>query len=310
MIPKLIHYVWLGQKPKPPIVLQCIESWSKYLPEYEIIEWNENNSPINIPYVKICIDLQQWAYASDYIRLYALYHWGGIYFDTDMELCMTLPPYFSEHSFFAGYEDKEFVNCATFGCQKNHELVQNLIKYYDNTLLIKPIPHILTEYIHKFTHKLDIFIAPAHYFYPLNFNGEWTTPQNEHQYYTIHHWNASWLENFDTFQKDFFIRKTGKRLSLTDKEVIISLLQQKNISLKNVSYKRLALSLAHINLRSEEEEHIVHSYFHCKYLSNNRYSPLLYFNFSKESKEARFCISKTALIKLFWKSIFYQKNTV
>lgn len=77
MIPKTIHYVWLGEQPKPELVSKCIASWEKYLPEFTIIEWNETNSPLENPVVAYCLQEKKYAFASDYIRLYALNKYGG-----------------------------------------------------------------------------------------------------------------------------------------------------------------------------------------------------------------------------------------
>ena len=98
MIPKTIHYCWFGGKPLPPLAIKCLESWNKYLPDYEIIEWNESNFPVNsIPYTKEAADKGKWAFVSDYARFYILYHNGGIYLDTDVEI---LKSFFKTSFFF------------------------------------------------------------------------------------------------------------------------------------------------------------------------------------------------------------------
>ena len=84
-IPRKIHYVWLGSAPLPASVKDCIKSWEKYMPDYSIKCWNEKSFDINsVPWVKEAIQQKMWAFASDYIRLYALYTEGGIYLDTDV----------------------------------------------------------------------------------------------------------------------------------------------------------------------------------------------------------------------------------
>lgn len=99
MIPKKIHYIWLGDKPKTDLVLKCIASWEKLLPDYEIIEWDDNDlKNINNDYVSEAISAKKWAFASDYLRLYALYHHGGIYLDTDVQITNSLNP-FLHHDF-------------------------------------------------------------------------------------------------------------------------------------------------------------------------------------------------------------------
>lgn len=109
MIPKTIHYCWFGGKPLPPLAIKCLESWNKYLPDYEIIEWNESNFPVNsIPYTKEAADKGKWAFVSDYARFYILYHNGGIYLDTDVEILKSLNPFLKHHS-FSGFESKDRV---------------------------------------------------------------------------------------------------------------------------------------------------------------------------------------------------------
>ena len=88
---KKIHYCWFGGKKLPRTVKECIRTWKKILPDYEIIEWNEQNFDINIcPFVKQAYENKKWAFVSDYARLYALYENGGIYLDTDVELIKPL----------------------------------------------------------------------------------------------------------------------------------------------------------------------------------------------------------------------------
>ena len=87
MIPKKIHYCWFGGNPLPPLAVKCIESWKNYLPDYEIIEWNENNFDVDcIDYVREAYEAKKWAFVSDYARLKILYEHGGLYFDTDVEV--------------------------------------------------------------------------------------------------------------------------------------------------------------------------------------------------------------------------------
>ena len=87
MIPKKIHYCWFGRNEKPKAVQKCIASWKKYCPDYEIIEWNEDNFDVQQnPYIKYCYDNKKWAFLSDLVRLLVVCEHGGIYFDTDVEL--------------------------------------------------------------------------------------------------------------------------------------------------------------------------------------------------------------------------------
>ncbi|MDY4758899.1 MAG: glycosyltransferase, partial [Bacteroidaceae bacterium] len=87
MIPKIIHYCWFGRNPLPESAKKCIASWRKNLPDYEIKEWNEDNFNVNIiPYTKEAYEVKKYAFVSDYARFWILYHHGGIYFDTDVEV--------------------------------------------------------------------------------------------------------------------------------------------------------------------------------------------------------------------------------
>lgn len=104
MIPKIIHYVWLGGGGKTPSVKRCINSWRKMMPDYEIKEWNENNFDVNsVTWVREAIQKKKWSLASDYIRHYAIYTEGGIYMDTDV---MVYKPFdeFLDNAFFTSVE--------------------------------------------------------------------------------------------------------------------------------------------------------------------------------------------------------------
>lgn len=86
-IPKIIHYCWFGRNPLPELAQKCIASWRKFFPDYEIKEWNEDNFDVNmIPYTREAYEAKKYAFVSDYARLWILYHYGGLYFDTDVEV--------------------------------------------------------------------------------------------------------------------------------------------------------------------------------------------------------------------------------
>ena len=86
-IPKVIHYCWFGKNPKPPLIQKCMDSWKQVLPEYEIIEWNEDNFDVaENQYAKEAYENKKWAFVTDYVRLKVLYEHGGIYLDSDVEI--------------------------------------------------------------------------------------------------------------------------------------------------------------------------------------------------------------------------------
>lgn len=103
-IPKVIHYCWLSDDPYPAKIKRCIDSWLKQLPDYEIKLWNTHNFDIeSVPYVFEAYKAKKWAFAADYIRMYALYHEGGIYLDSDVEVVKNFDPFLC-HNFFSSLE--------------------------------------------------------------------------------------------------------------------------------------------------------------------------------------------------------------
>lgn len=133
MIPKKIHYCWFGRGEKSKLTKKCISSWKQYCPDYEIIEWNEDNFNIDQhPYLRWCYDNQKWAFLSDFARLLIIKENGGIYFDTDVELIQK-PDILLQYSAFFGFENNE--NIATglgFGAEANHITVVAMIDLYMN----------------------------------------------------------------------------------------------------------------------------------------------------------------------------------
>lgn len=104
MIPKVIHYCWFGRKPLPPLAQRCIESWRKYLPDYEIKEWNEDNFDVYIlPYTTDAYVAEKFAFVSDYARFWVLYKYGGLYFDTDVEVIRPMDDVLARGAFM-GFE--------------------------------------------------------------------------------------------------------------------------------------------------------------------------------------------------------------
>ena len=132
MIPKIIHYVWVGNNPKPKDIKKCMKTWKKHLKDYEIIEWNESNFDINShPFVKKAYEAKKWAYVSDYIRMYAIYNYGGIYLDTDV-LVLDNFDKFLDNKVFVGFERENDPFTAVFGAEKKNKFIKKLLDYYDN----------------------------------------------------------------------------------------------------------------------------------------------------------------------------------
>lgn len=124
MIPKKIHYCWFGRGEKPKLAQKCIASWKKYCPDYEIIEWNEDNFDLDYnAYTRYCYDNKKWAFLSDFVRLVVVAEYGGLYFDTDVELLKS-PDELLQYGAFYGFENNS--NIATglgFGAQANHPTI-------------------------------------------------------------------------------------------------------------------------------------------------------------------------------------------
>lgn len=228
MIPKIIHYCWFGGKPLPQMALNCIESWKKYCPDYEIKEWNESNFDINeLQYTKEAYEAKKYAFVADVARLKALYKFGGIYMDTDMELLKNIDDLLDNKSFI-GFESPEYVNSAIFGCEMKSDLVKQILNYYNNhkfilknnqqntTTIVKIITNTLVERNLKLNGELqkidDCVVFPTDYFYPKSL--ETNTIKFTDNTYAIHHYDGSWRSELETkiFEKRaWFIDKFGNK---------------------------------------------------------------------------------------------------
>lgn len=131
MIPKKIHYCWFGRGEKTKKAKKCIASWKKYCPDYEIIEWNEDNFDLDYnDYTRYCYANKKWAFLSDFVRLIVVAEYGGMYFDTDVEL-VKRPDELLQYEAFYGFENDEFVNSGEgFGSIPKHPTVLEMINEY------------------------------------------------------------------------------------------------------------------------------------------------------------------------------------
>lgn len=219
-IPPIIHYCWFGGNPLPELAVKCIESWKKYFPEYEIKEWNENNFDLNCcDYVREAYEAKKWAFVSDYARFWILYNYGGLYFDTDVEVIkpmdniiekgsfMGCEPYLRHPNEEAYVEGNSVVNSGLgLGLSKGLSIAKEILENYEYDHFILPekggpktVVQRVTEILvkHGFVPAdqiqsvADVYIYPIDYFCPMNYNtGELTITNNT---YTIHHYIASWL---------------------------------------------------------------------------------------------------------------------
>ncbi len=207
MIPKIIHYCWFGNNPKSKLMEKCIESWHKFCPDYEIIEWNETNIDISdCLYAQQALENKKWAFLSDYVRYKVIYEHGGIYLDTDVELIKPLEPLLSHKAYFC-FEDDTMINTGLgFGAQKNHPIVFEMCEAYrsmklffeDGSINSDIIPVVTTRVLLKHGLKTnntlqqldDVVIFPTEYFAPKNYNS--MKAKITDKTYSIHWYESSW----------------------------------------------------------------------------------------------------------------------
>ena len=167
MIPKIIHYVWVGNAVKDELVESCIASWKKYLPDYQIIEWNnEKVKDIDNRYMQEAFKAEKWAIVSDYVRLYALNKFGGFYFDTDLEIKRNLDE-FLKLDFCTCYEKlgnkSNPVMTAFLAAEKGNSIIKDLMIEYDGRTFITAKGYDLTTNVHhvkKYFEKTHSLYAP------------------------------------------------------------------------------------------------------------------------------------------------------
>lgn len=236
MIPKIIHYCWFGKNPLPKLAEKCIASWKKYCPDYQIIEWNEDNFNVNIiTYTKEAYQIQKYAFVSDFARFYILYNYGGIYMDTDVEVLKPLDS-FLKNTMFAGFEkDQDIAPGLIFASIKGTEIAKRILDSYQNRIFIKPDGTFNLETVVKYTTDVllqfgfipngklqtigDLTLYPQRYFCPLDHQtGKLNiTPDT----YTIHHYAASWHSTSDKLKKHL------KRIFGTKFLIILSKIKRK-----------------------------------------------------------------------------------
>lgn len=133
MIPKIIHYCWFGEKPLPQSLKKYIDDWRTLMPDYEIIEWNEKRFDINsVRWTKDAYEAKKYAFVADYVRIYALIHYGGIYLDTDVQVLKRFDPFLHLHSFMSFEGDENLIGTAVIGAEKNVSFLKNMIEYYNS----------------------------------------------------------------------------------------------------------------------------------------------------------------------------------
>ena len=240
MIPKIIHYCWFGRNPLPELAQKCIASWKKYLPDYEIKEWNEDNFDVNIiPYTAEAYAQKKYAFVSDYARFWILHKYGGIYFDTDVEVIRPIDDIIARGNFM-GFEtdpnpakgDASEGSVAPglglgvnpglgLGVNPGLGLMKKMLDYYDGKHFVCEanvrnqitVVHICTEVLMESglqnvdgIQKVEdeCYIYPSEYFCPINVTtGRIHVEKNTR---TIHHYAGTWVD------KKFSVKDLIKRL--------------------------------------------------------------------------------------------------
>lgn len=210
MIPKIIHYCWFGGKPLPEIAIKCINSWKKFFPDYEIKEWNESNFDLNAcDYCKEAYEARKWAFVSDYARFKILYEYGGVYFDTDVEVIKNMDDILQKGAFI-GRERiaNTFPVNAGLGLAASPKMaiIKEIVDHYESSHFVQSekmetVVERVTKLLKK--HGLTdeqryeviegLHIFPSDFFCPYDYNvGELNISENTR---SIHWYDASWLDS-------------------------------------------------------------------------------------------------------------------
>lgn len=210
MIPKIIHYCWFGYKEKPKAVQNYINQWKRMLPDYKIIEWNETNFDINYNlYTQQAYKEKKYAFVSDVARLFALYEFGGIYLDTDIEIKKDFNDLLSSYDMILGYENNgTHLMTAFMASSKNNSRIQKFLHSYEDEAFILedgklntyPNTYRITEMLKKegiimngeFQHfEREFALYPEKSFSAMEFRT--FTEISDDSTYTVHHFNSSWM---------------------------------------------------------------------------------------------------------------------
>ena len=203
-IPKKLHYCRFWWKTKPNDFLTYLETWKKYCPDYEIVEWNENNFDINsCEYAKKAYENKKWAFVVDYVRFAILDQEWWIYMDTDVEVCKNLDRFLTD-SCFLWFQEEIAINWAIIWAEKNHPFISEMVKFYKNYKWNRNLvlPYLTTKILKKFWLKTnnqeqildsDIHIYKKHFFSPFAYYEKPTDDMITPETYAIHWYKASWL---------------------------------------------------------------------------------------------------------------------
>ena len=224
MIPKTIHYCWFGHGKFTPEIDRCIASWRKYCPDWEIRLWNEENSPMEIKWVKDAYENRYYAFVADYVRFYALYKYGGVYLDTDMLLIRPIDDLLNERMFI-GRERPDRASFGIIAMSSGEEFCKMCLDEYDaivfNPEKLRTINEIVTLLLRKYgfedvnenqtlTNGLTVFRTA--YFYPVRTVDKYKVEdlfeppyggfvKSNEPTYAIHLWNKLWGNEWEMFNR-------------------------------------------------------------------------------------------------------------
>lgn len=236
MIPKIIHYCWFGGKPLPRDVKQCIKSWKKMCPDYEIRRWDESNVDILAhPFLKSAYEQKAWAFVSDYVRLKVVYENGGIYLDTDVELLKNLDMLRKYKMYIGVQQVGKLCNTGLgFGAERENIYIKEMLSQYDDILYSEhnkkniACPYLNDKVIRNMGYKYQntkteingVLILPPKYLDPIA-PGTGMEVLKCEDTISIHHYSASW---------------TGKR-NVIKRKIIRMVGQEKIRKIKEIVYK-------------------------------------------------------------------------
>lgn len=232
MIPKIIHYCWFGSSPLPHLAKNCIASWERFFPDYEIKKWDENNFDVDsIPYTHEAYEEKKYAFVSDYARFKILYEHGGIYFDTDVEVIKPMDDIILRGPFM-GCEQGANTNTNSLpqvapglglGVNPGLRLYKEFIDLYSNLhfrthsgkLNLKTVVEYATELLAQHGLKdtceiqqvAEVYIYPKEYFNPREHVKDLNITPNTR---SIHHYAGSWLPASERIKKHL-LKMIGKK---------------------------------------------------------------------------------------------------
>ena len=205
---KIIHYCWFGGNKKPRKLKKYMKTWKKYLPEYTFMERNEENFDVNMcEFSQKAYENKKWAFVSDVARIYALYEYGGVYFDTDIEVLKNIDEILG-NDVWLGKEDDKYIATAMIGVKnKNNKHIGNILDMYKKTSYNKDNvysvtgPKLLTKYFEEYGLKEgnecqildnDVYIYSKEYFNPKTYDG--LNEKFTENTCIVHHFDATWTD--------------------------------------------------------------------------------------------------------------------